>query len=181
MLYISVGVVLGDIAVSSWATLLCRRGRHCSVVVGDIALELCTGQKEPKIATSVVPGSGRSPVSLPPYTPHRNLWCGAKPRLIAALYPQPQSGFGAKPRLIAALELCTKKEKKKKKPFPHTPYKEKEKKEEKPDPDPYPVRVYVRVCAYECGCARTREPLVRVRGEAPSHCRPESSPKTSIA
>ena len=94
----------------------CRPGRHCSVVVGDIALELCTGQKEPKIATSVVPGSGRSPVSLPPYTPHRNLWCGAKPRLIAALYPQPQSGFGAKPRLIAALELCTKKEKKKKKP-----------------------------------------------------------------
>jgi hypothetical protein len=39
---ISVGVVLGDITVSSWATLQCRSGRHCGVVLGDIAIELCT-------------------------------------------------------------------------------------------------------------------------------------------
>ena len=42
--YVSVGVVLGDTTVSSWATLRCRPGRHCSVVVGDIAPELCTGR-----------------------------------------------------------------------------------------------------------------------------------------
>ena len=36
-------VVVGDIAVSSWATLQCCPGRHCGVVVGDIAPELCTG------------------------------------------------------------------------------------------------------------------------------------------
>ena len=65
--YISVGVVLGDIAVSSWATLLCRRGRHCGVVAGDIAPELCTGQKGAK------------------HSPYRSLGFGAKPRLIAAL------------------------------------------------------------------------------------------------
>ena len=36
--------------VSSWATLQCRAGRHCGVVMGDIALELCTGQKnEPQM------------------------------------------------------------------------------------------------------------------------------------
>ena len=90
--------------VSSWATLQCRPGRHCCVVVGDIALELCTGQKEPNIAPTAVPGSGQHPISLPPYSLHRN------------------PGFGAKPRLIAALELCTKKEIKKKTfPPPPTP------------------------------------------------------------
>ena len=41
--YISVGVVLGDTTVSSWATLQCCPGRHCGVVVGDTAPELCTG------------------------------------------------------------------------------------------------------------------------------------------
>ena len=44
LLYISVGVVLRDTTVSSCATLQCRPERHCSVVVGDIVPELCTGR-----------------------------------------------------------------------------------------------------------------------------------------
>ena len=64
-------VVVGDIAVSSWATLQCRSGRHCSVVVGDIALELCTGQKKPNIPLTAVSGSGQRPVSLRPRVMHR--------------------------------------------------------------------------------------------------------------